>query len=106
MSELRPDPTPQQLFDRILRLEAEVARLKLTEISALKAENESIKTAIHGLWEALKSEVANTTEHFGDIRDYLWPLVHKVFPRVADDHLKIARIIKPGGAADGGKPPA
>jgi hypothetical protein len=98
MSELRKDPTPQQLFDRIIRLEAENSRLK-KDLSAISSRVDEINNAFC-------REVANTTLHikdihglFKEIHDYLWPLVHKIFPGWAQDKKAIDEII--GGTPSG-----
>jgi hypothetical protein len=83
MSMLRRDPSLQELFDRIIQLENEVARLKQDVIAPLKAENKALSHKYEDLWKAFKLEVENTTEHLDTLGVALWPVVYKVFPGAA-----------------------
>jgi hypothetical protein len=65
-----PPPTTDELLERIARLE--------------KAFDD-LQQQVNGIESDFLKEVEDATRHFSylyqRLRDYLWPVVHKVFPR-------------------------
>lgn len=105
---LRREPTVQELFDRVLSLEAANIRLR-DRIASLEASNDHLRkvtgeldenlgliTDLLSRWNTEKGD--DTTRLYAyltEIHDLLWPVVHKVFPNYADDQAAIDRIIPP-----------
>jgi hypothetical protein len=99
MTEGPPDLTPQELLERIVQLESRFAY-----IDRQKAEIKALKAEVADLGAAFKSNVADGTDHFKSIYQYLaeiheqlWPLVRKVFPGSATTQTQIATIMKSAG---------
>lgn len=100
MSKLRRDPSPSELLDRLVRLENETA--------GLKAELAEIHKAFKVALEAYKFQIdAGNSEILEIYHDFLWPLVHKVFPGFTRTQKQIDRIVKPKSPSDskGGSKP-
>ncbi|MBV9203056.1 MAG: hypothetical protein JOY83_25610 [Alphaproteobacteria bacterium] len=96
MFEPGKEPSPNELLERIVRLEAKVAQLGHAQAKTA--------TTTAKLTKDFQSEVNSTTDHFksiyqylADIHDQLWPLVHKVFPGSTKTQNQIANIIRNGG---------
>jgi hypothetical protein len=72
MVESVKSPTIEELLERIARLEHKTAELQ---------------AQLDDLGGAFNKDLEDTTEHFSNIyqrlNDYVWPLVHKVFPGYA-----------------------
>jgi uncharacterized coiled-coil protein SlyX len=69
MVESAKTPTPEELQERIVRLEGELA--------ALQGKLDAIDSRF-------QKDVASISDHliylYQRLEDYLWPVVHKVFP--------------------------
>ena len=56
----------------------------LDRITRLEGENAELQRQLNELRSTVNAEVANTTDHirylYQRLEDYLWPLVHRVFP--------------------------
>ena len=79
------DPSPNELLDRIVRLENRTARLQ-AQVSDLMA---AAKVQV----EAYKYQTDSTADHIIEIHDLLWPLVHRVFPGFARAKKQIDAIV-------------
>lgn len=82
------DPSLNELLDRIVRLEIRTARLH--------AEMSPMKTQIADLCDGFKYQVnASAGEILKIYDDFLWPLIHKVFPGFSQTKKQINAILNP-----------
>jgi hypothetical protein len=70
-------------------------------IAALEAEVKALCARVDDLFEALKFESNSTTRHFGklfdhirELREYVFPAVHKLFPGMAAAERQLADILE------------
>lgn len=70
-------------------------------IAALEAEVKALRARVDDIFEALKLESTSTTEHFGkafdrirELREYVFPVVYKLFPGLAADERQLAAILE------------
>ena len=73
------------------------------KIAALEKEVADLKAMVADIFDALKLESSSTTEMFTEIIDYLMPVVHKVFPKIAEGQSEIAAFLKRRRSSSGGK---
>lgn len=86
MAEHHKDPSPNELLERIVRLENRTARLQ--------ADVSPMKTQIADLLEGFKYQVdASGNEIVKIYNDFLWPLVHRVFPGFSETKKQIDAIV-------------
>jgi len=87
------DPSPNELLDRIVRLECKLSRLQ--------ADMSPVKAQIADLSEGFKFQVDTSGNEIVKIyRDFLWPLVHKVFPGFTQTNKQIDAIVNGSPSAD------
>jgi hypothetical protein len=90
------DPSLNELLNRIVRLENRTARLQ-ADVSPMKAQ-------IVDLCEGFKFQVgANAKEILKVYDDFLWPLVHKVFPGFTQTKKQINAILNRNASSDPNK---
>jgi hypothetical protein len=77
------DPTNRELLERIVALEAENA--------TLKAHLDDVKEGINVLSRGLTGEIVH-------INDFLWPVVHKLFPHFGETKNQLDLIVPPSAA--------
>jgi hypothetical protein len=81
------------------------------ELKKLKEEVKRLNQRLDDMSNSFNSESADTTYHIkeihkrlGHIGDFLWPLVHKIFPGYAQDATKIAALSEGNGSGSKGPP--
>jgi hypothetical protein len=81
----------------LIALKAQVVALQY-DVSHLKALYDDLRKAQdNDRTEAIKADkeiYTDANRHFADIYDYLWPLVHKVFPKCAEAQKEIDAVTK------------
>jgi hypothetical protein len=80
-------------------LRKEIDFLK-TQIADLKATQDKDFEEVNRL---IRDVYTNSYQYIADIHDYLWPVIHKLFPKYAESQKQIDAFMKRRSAAGGDK---
>src|ERR1700733_5507053 len=94
MGELRNDMSNQALLDRLVNVEGKL----ISRIMKLEAENARLRAQIDDLLKGTDIFRESTRNALAHIYDLLWPVVHKVFPRLSEMQTRMDTVIPPSYA--------
>ena len=92
------DPSANELLVRIVRLENRLSTLQQRDVNPLKEMVAELQGALSQINGGLKYHIKATVDEVGHIHDFLWPLVHKIFPGFAPTQKRVDMIVPPGAA--------
>ena len=94
MNKWRQNLSPEQLHERIARLEIELTRLKAEVIPQLEAKNAALDREFMEFVKIVEGHIGSATEAMADIHTALWPVVYRVFPGTAEADGAIQKILE------------